>query len=148
MKRLLPVIVLTTIMAAGMKPAHGQVNEIRKVLEGILGAPTPDAIIPTPKPNKPDTPSYPQGALTRAMNLARQAAETENGGLNYYRAEPSMYGPAIDAPFVDNKDGSLTFTFLGGAPAYPPSIQSIVTVQTAGLLVTIDYNGPIQTATE
>lgn len=145
MKRLLPVLVLTSLMAAGMQPAHGQVDQIRKVIEGFLGEPGSTTIT---QPSKPAAPSYPRGALTRAMNLARQAAEKHNGGLNYYRAESSMYGPAIDAPFKDNKDGSLTFTFLGGAPTYPPAIQSVVTVQTQGMLVTVDYNGPIQTAIE
>ena len=107
-----------------------------KRLKGFLGAPTTSpssSPIPIPIPqktNQPAAPSYPRGALTRAMNLARQAAEKHNGGLNYYRAESSMYGPATEAPFKDNQDGTLTFTFLGGdLPPNPPTIQSIVTVE-------------------
>ena len=84
--------------------------------------------------------------LNNAKNLARQAAERENGGLNYYRAESSMYGPATESPFKDNGDGTLTFTFLGGYPAAPPAIQTVVTVDVAGDQVTVDYNGPIPTA--
>jgi len=141
MKRLLLLIVLVSAMIAGMQPAQAQVNEIKKVIENFLGNPSPVS-----QPEKPAAPSYPRGALTRAMNLARQAAEKRNGGLNYYRAESSMYGPATDAPFKDNKDGTLTFTFLGGTPTYPPTIQSVVTVEVEGKWVTVDYNGPIQTA--
>ena len=141
MKRLLPALLLTTTVAMGMQPAQAQVNQIRKVIEGFLGEPS--SVV---SPSKPSTPTYPRGALTRTMNLARQAAEVENGGLNYYRAEESMYGPATDAPFKDNKDGTLTYTFLGGYPAAPPAIQTVVTVALEGDLVRVDSNGPIPTA--
>lgn len=141
MKRLLPALLISSTVALGMQPAQAQVNQIRKVIEGFLGEPS--SVV---SPSKPSTPSYPRGALTRAMNLARQAAEQENGGLNYYRAESSMYGPATDSPFKDNGDGTLTFTFLGGYPAAPPAIQTVVTVAVESDLVTVDYNGPIPTA--
>lgn len=106
-------------------------SKIKNIIDGFLGKP------------KPATPNY-EGAQSRAMNLARQAAERTNGGLNNYRAESAMYGPANKAPFKDNGDGTLTFTFLGGFPAAPPSIQSVVTVALAGDRVTVDYNGPIR----
>jgi hypothetical protein len=87
--------------------------------------------------------------LNRAKNLARQAAERENGGLGQYRAEPSMHGPSVDAPYVVNPDGSWTFTFLGYDPqeSQPSgtilySVESMVTVSQTGQ-VTIEYNGPI-----
>jgi hypothetical protein len=87
--------------------------------------------------------------LNRAKNLARQAAERENGGLGQYRAEPSMHGPSVDAPHTVNPDGSWTFTFLGYDPqeSQPSgtilySVESMVTVSQTGQ-VTIEYNGPI-----
>ncbi|KAI9134624.1 hypothetical protein ON05_015980 [Acaryochloris sp. CCMEE 5410] len=84
--------------------------------------------------------------LTRAKNLARQAAERENGGLSQYRAETSMYGPAIDSPHVENEDGSVTFSFKGGAPGFvSPTLETVATVSPAGI-VTIGYNGPIRPA--
>lgn len=84
--------------------------------------------------------------LTRAKNLARQAAERENGGLSQYRAETSMYGPAIDSPHVENEDGSVTFSFKGGAPGFAsPTLETVATVAPAGI-VTIGYNGPIRPA--
>lgn len=145
MKRLLSALVLVSAVAVGVQPAYGQASQIREIIEGFLGEPgTP----PTAAPSKPAPPSYPRGALTRAMNLARQAAEKQNGGLTVYRAEDSMYGPAVDSPYKDNGNGTLTFTFLGGAPTLPPTIQSVVTVAVDGSLVTMDYNGPIKTAGE
>lgn len=91
--------------------------------------------------------------LNRAKNLARQVAERENGGLGAYRAEPSMHGPSVDAPYVVNPNGSWTFTFLGYDPreAQPSgtvlySVETVVTVSTTGQ-VTIEYNGPIGATT-
>jgi hypothetical protein len=85
--------------------------------------------------------------LTRAKNLARQAAENKNGGLNSYRAEPAMYGPAIDSPFVENEDGSLTFSFKGGPPGFTaPTLETVATVTPPGI-VNISYNGPVRPAT-
>ncbi len=82
--------------------------------------------------------------LTRAKNLARQAAERQNGGLRVYRAEAAMYGPAIDAPSRQNSDGSVTFTFKGGAPGFvTPTVETIATVTPQGL-VNLQYNGPLR----
>lgn len=79
-----------------------------------------------------------------AKNTARQAAEVENGGLSQYRAEPSMHGPANEAPFIENEDGSLTFTFRGRRPeSLEYIIESVVTVTASGDAV-IEYNGPIR----
>jgi hypothetical protein len=82
--------------------------------------------------------------LNRAKNYARQAAEERNGGLRYYRAEALMHGPVEQTRFVENEDGTVTFTFYGGAPAAPPTIESIVTVAINGWQTTVDYNGPIR----
>lgn len=82
--------------------------------------------------------------LISAKNVARQAAEVENGGLSQYRAEPSMHGPSVDAPFVENEDGSLTFTFQGRHPDnLEYTIESVVTIAQDGE-ATIEYNGPIR----
>ncbi len=82
--------------------------------------------------------------LNRAKNLARMAAERENGGLGNYRAEASMHGLADKAPYVENSDGSWTFTFKGRRPMSSIyNIESVVTVQQDGT-VTINYNGPIR----
>lgn len=83
--------------------------------------------------------------LSRAKNLARVAAERANGGLGQYRAEMSMHGPAADSPYVDNGNGSWTFTFVGGSPGYAaPSVESVVTVDRNTWAVNVDYNGPIR----
>lgn len=84
--------------------------------------------------------------LNRAKNLARQAAERANGGLSRYRAESAMHGASADAPYVDNGDGSWTFTFVGGRPTATPSIESVVTVFRESWQVNVDYNGPIRTS--
>jgi len=82
--------------------------------------------------------------LNRAKNLARQAAEQQNGGLGQYRAEAAMHGPAAGTPHEFNADGSITFTFTGGFPgSTTPTVESIVTVDPTDWVVTIDCNGPI-----
>lgn len=83
--------------------------------------------------------------LNRAKNLARQAAESANGGIRVYRAEDSMHGPASRCPYVENND-SWTFTFLGGRPGITTkTIQSVVTVYKANPRVVVAYNGAIRT---
>lgn len=83
--------------------------------------------------------------LNRAKNLARQAAERLNGGLNVYRTEPSMHGPAVEAPYVDNGNGTWTFTFTGSRPgSTTPYVQSAVTVVRGSWRVTVDYNRPVR----
>ena len=108
------------------------------MLGGSLADAQPSS--PVPSPSKPADPFF----LTRAKNLARQAAERQNGGLNAYRAEASMYGPAIDAPYVQNPEGSVTFTFKGGAPGFTtPTIETIAIVTSDGQ-VQLQYNGPLR----
>jgi hypothetical protein len=84
-------------------------------------------------------------ALNQAKNLARQAAEQANGGLNEYRAEPSMHGPAIETPREKIAEGVWRFTFQGGAPNSPTyTTESVVVVNTNTDTVAIEYNGPIR----
>jgi hypothetical protein len=84
--------------------------------------------------------------LSRAKNYARQAAEAANGGIGKYRAENSMHGQAINAPFVENSDGTITFTFLGClAPSFSKAtVESQVTVNPNGWKTTVNYNGPVR----
>lgn len=82
--------------------------------------------------------------LNRAKNLARQVAENTNGGLGKYRAEASMHGPSKESPFVENADGTWTFTFQGykpGSSVY--TVETVVTVSQDGKF-RVDYNGPIR----
>ena len=82
--------------------------------------------------------------LNRAKNLARQAAESSNGGIRVYRAEDSMHGPASRCPYVDNGD-SWTFTFFGGRPGFTTkTIESVVTVYKTSPRVVVAYNGVIR----
>lgn len=82
--------------------------------------------------------------LTRAKNLARQAAEAANGGIRVYRAEASMHGPAQQCPYVDNGD-SWTFTFLGGRPGSTVMTrESVVTVYKNSPRVVMVYNGAVR----
>jgi hypothetical protein len=140
-KTLIFLAMLSAILVQGVSSANAQEipSKIRNIIENILDKPK----LPG-DPVKSPSVIYPDGAQTRAMNLARQAAERANGGLNNYRSEPSMYGPATKSPFKDNGNGTLTFTFLGGRPAEPPTLQSVVTVSLDASVVSVDYNGPIQ----
>jgi len=84
--------------------------------------------------------------LNRAKNLARQAAENANGGLGQYRAEASMHGASAESPFVDNGDGTWTFTFQGykpGSSVY--TVETVVTVSQDGR-ITVNYNGRIRSS--
>ena len=83
--------------------------------------------------------------LNRAKNLARQASVAANGGLNRYRPEDAMHGPAAEAPFVDNGDGTWTFTIKGRRPESNTfTIETVVTVSKDGKRVNVNYNGPIR----
>ncbi len=82
--------------------------------------------------------------LNRAKNLARQAAERANGGLNNYRAEAAMYGPIEGVSCVDNGDGTWSFRILGGVPGAEPTLKTVVVVNQNDGTSRIDYNGEIR----
>ncbi|MGK7910604.1 MAG: hypothetical protein AB4050_03840 [Synechococcus sp.] len=88
---------------------------------------------------------FTSGTITVSKNLARQAAERQNGGLENYRAEPAMHGPALDAPYRDGGD-TWIFTFRGGAPGESFTVESEIAINKTSLAIDILYNGPLRTA--
>jgi hypothetical protein len=93
-------------------------------------------------------------ALQRARNLARQAAERENGGLSRYQAEAAMSNSQVASETVicqyDPMAQTFTFRFLGGEASWvqkgkQPTIESVVSVtSTKPPQIRVDYNGPIR----
>ncbi|PAX51716.1 hypothetical protein, partial [Brunnivagina elsteri] len=82
--------------------------------------------------------------LNRAKNYAREAAEEINGGLSNYRAENLIYGHAAEAPYKDNGNGTLTFTFTGHKPGSSiPTAKSIVTVSKDSSRIAVEDNSLI-----
>jgi hypothetical protein len=157
-KTLATAALLVAVLAPCLPPPAAQaqdMNDIRRKIEDFL-RPNPNPGTPNPGGNNSPPSSNPNrvnnggtltnanGQITRSMHLARQAAERTNGGLNVYRAEPAMY-TVEQARYVVNRDNSVTFTFMGGAPAEPPTIQSVVTVDPNKSTVNVDYNGPVRT---
>ncbi|WP_181445699.1 hypothetical protein [Picosynechococcus sp. PCC 11901] len=124
-----------------------KITALRSML--LLGLFSSGGILLAPSPNQAQT-LLAQGNLTlafglnQAKNLARQAAEDANGGLSQYRAEPSMHGDPLASPYVDNGDGSYTFTFRGRQPASTDYVYETVVTVTDDGTATIDYNGPIR----
>lgn len=88
--------------------------------------------------------------LLWARNIARRAAEAENGGLGNYMAEAAMHGPTTQAPVIVNDNGSLTFTFKGyrpeaidinGNPTYSFETEVLINPNRTFEII---YNGPIR----
>jgi hypothetical protein len=121
------LLIVGGVLSIGSLPALAQTNP---------AAPPANSASP---PSSPDV--Y---FINRAKNLARQAAITANGGLERYRPDPAMFGPAVQTQYLRNGDGSITFTFSGSAPGgLNPSIETVATVAPGGA-VKLDYNGPLR----
>ena len=60
-------------------------------------------------------------AQVRAINLARNTAVAENGGLSIYRPQPCMLETSSGGGdcLLQNDPSGYTFQFLGGAPGWP-----------------------------
>ncbi|NRB07951.1 MAG: hypothetical protein HRU34_12615 [Richelia sp.] len=80
-------------------------------------------------------------ALGRAKNVARQAAQVVNSGIEKYRPEDVMHGPVTKAPCTDNGDGTWTFNFQGMVPGGSVPIRNTtVTIDSKTFDVKIDRN--------
>lgn len=124
LKNFVAAITMSTALVVGILPISAQPN-------------------PTPTPSDPTIIL----SLNRAQNLARQAAESANGGLGNYRAEASMYGPASLSPYVLNSDGSITFNIKGRRPDSSEfTVETVVTVSQDASKITVNYNGPTRTS--
>ena len=85
----------------------------------------------------------------RALNLARNTAVTENGGLGVYRPQPCMFqtGSGGGDCLVDDSPSGYTFSFLGGSPGWPENGSDATTeteIQVAAdgrSVISIIYNG-------
>lgn len=85
----------------------------------------------------------------RAMNLARNWAVNNNGGLSIYRPADCMFntGNGGGSCLIQTNNQGYTFRFLGGAPGWQqeglaPTIETEVTVSADGGRITnIGYNG-------
>jgi hypothetical protein len=136
----------------------GKVNlDYNGAIRGATSAPSaPVAVLPPASSSTSTQPVRPNANaavlswidqdafFAKARNLARQAAIRENGGLGRYRPEAAMFGPSAKTPAVTNANGSITFTFKGGAPGETAlTTESVVTVEPSGS-VNIQYNGPLR----
>ena len=94
--------------------------------------------------NATSDPTATKADLLRARNLARQAAESYNGGLQYYRADNSMHARIAQAPCIENDNGSWTFTFKGFRPGVTtPFVETVVTVDRRNWQVSVDANNQL-----
>ena len=85
----------------------------------------------------------------RALNLARNTAVAENGGLSVYRPQPCIFKTSDGGGecLVSDDASGYTFSFLGGQPGWPedgsnPTTETELQVAPDGRSVTsILYNG-------
>ena len=85
----------------------------------------------------------------RAINLARNTAVAENGGLTVYRPQPCMFQTSTGGGdcLVNEDANGYTFQFLGGAPGWPedgssPTTETEIQIAPDGRSVNeVFYNG-------
>lgn len=89
-------------------------------------------------------------SAVRALNLARNLAVQQNGGLSVYRPAQCMYqtADAGNACLVSMDEDGFVFRFLGGVPGWeqfqmPASLETEVRISADGRTVEeVLYNGP------
>ena len=85
----------------------------------------------------------------RAVNLARNWAVNNNGGLSVYRPADCMFntGDGGGSCLIQTNNPGYTFRFLGGSPGWQqeglrPTTETEVTVSPDGRTITnVGYNG-------
>ncbi|MBW0173995.1 MAG: hypothetical protein KXJ50_06680 [Vulcanococcus sp.] len=85
----------------------------------------------------------------RAVNLARNWAINNNGGLSVYRPADCMFntGNGGGSCLIQSNNPGYTFRFMGGAPGWQqegmaPTTETEVTVSPDGRSITnVGYNG-------
>ena len=85
----------------------------------------------------------------RALNLARNTAVTENGGLSVYRPQPCMFQTSSGGGdcLVDASPSGYTYSFLGGSPGWPENGSDATTETEIEIaadgrsVISIIYNG-------
>jgi len=85
----------------------------------------------------------------RALNLARNTAVTENGGLSVYRPQPCMFQTSSGGGdcLVDASRSGYTYSFLGGSPGWPENGSDATTETEIEIaadgrsVISIIYNG-------
>jgi hypothetical protein len=85
----------------------------------------------------------------RAVNLARNWAVNNNGGLSEYRPADCMFNTSDGGGscLIQNNSQGFTFRFLGGAPGWQqeglsPTTETQVSVSPDGRTITnVGYNG-------
>ena len=85
----------------------------------------------------------------RAVNLARNWAVNNNGGLSVYRPSTCMFntGEGGGSCLIQTNSQGYTFRFLGGAPGWQqeglrPTTETEVTVSPDGRsIINVGYNG-------
>lgn len=89
-------------------------------------------------------------SAVRALNLARNAAVQQNGGLSLYRPAQCMFqsADAGNECLVSMDEDGFVFRFLGGIPGWeqfqmPASVETEVRISADGRTVeAVLYNGP------
>jgi hypothetical protein len=115
------------------------------LLGGLLAAPASLALAPQASQAQSAVPY----SAVRAINLARNTAIQQNGGLSVYRPARCMFQTARpDNPcLIANDANGYTFRFLGGGPGWqelnqPPSLETEIQISPDGRSVTsVIYNG-------
>jgi hypothetical protein len=89
-------------------------------------------------------------SAVRALNLARNLAVQQNGGLSVYRPAQCMFqtADAGNECLLSMDDEGFVFRFLGGVPGWeqfqiPASVETEVRISPDGrTLEEVIYNGP------